>query len=73
MAPAIASNFPDTYLNINGWLRSLGVEAVFDVSFGAELTVKSYLEHIKANKQTLHQVRRAAMQAVQAPGAVEVS
>ena len=29
-------------------------------------------EHIKANKQTLHQVRRAAMQAVQAPGVVEV-
>ena len=27
---------------------------------------------IKANKQTLHQVRRAAMQAVQAPGVVEV-
>lgn len=30
-------------------------------------------EHIKANRQTLHQARRAAMQAVQAPGAVEVS
>ena len=29
-------------------------------------------EHIKANKQTLHQVRRAAMQAVQAPGVVEI-
>ncbi len=50
VAPAIASNFPDTYLNINGWLRSLGAAAVFDVSFGAELTVKSYLEHVKANQ-----------------------
>lgn len=29
-------------------------------------------EHIKANRQTMHQVRRAAMQAVQAPGVVEV-
>ena len=29
-------------------------------------------EHIKANKQTLHQLRRAAMQAVQAPGVVEI-
>ncbi len=47
VAPAIAANFPDHYLNINGWLKSLGVEAVFDVSFGAELTVKSYLEQIK--------------------------
>lgn len=47
VAPAIAANFPDTFLNINGWLKSLGVKAVFDVSFGAELTVKSYLDYIK--------------------------
>ena len=49
-APAIASHFPDLYLNFNGWLKSLGVEAVFDVSFGAELTVKSYLNHIRKNQ-----------------------
>ncbi len=47
VAPAIASNFPDTYMNLNGWLRSLGISAVFDVSFGAELTVKSYVEHVQ--------------------------
>ena len=50
VAPAVASNFPHRYLNLNGWLYSLGVDAFFDVSFGAELTVKSYLEHVKANK-----------------------
>lgn len=49
MAPAVASNFPDQYLNLNGYLESLGVKAIFDVSFGAELTVKSYLEHVKQN------------------------
>ncbi|MCL2845668.1 MAG: methyl-accepting chemotaxis protein [Chitinivibrionia bacterium] len=50
VAPAIASTFPDgDYLRFNTWLKSLGVEAIFDVSFGAELTVKSYLEHIKKN------------------------
>jgi len=49
VAPAIASSFPDRYLNINNWLKSLGVKAVFDVSFGAELAVKSYLEYIKRN------------------------
>jgi iron only hydrogenase large subunit-like protein/uncharacterized protein YoxC len=49
VAPAIASVFPRRYLNINGYLKSLGVEAVFDVSFGAELTVVSYLDHIKKN------------------------
>jgi len=50
VAPAVGSNFPDTFLRLNGWLKSMGVEAIFDVSFGAELTVKSYLEHIKLNK-----------------------
>jgi len=50
VAPAIASSFPDRYLNFNGWLKAIGVSAVFDVSFGAELTIKSYLEHIKLNK-----------------------
>lgn len=49
VAPAVAANFPDTFLNLNGWLKSKGIEAIFDVSFGAELTVKSYLEHIKTN------------------------
>lgn len=49
VAPAVGSNFPDTYLRLNGWLKSIGVEAFFDVSFGAELTVKTYLEHVKAN------------------------
>ncbi len=46
-APAIAANFPGDYLRINGWLKSIGVEAVFDVSFGAELTIKSYLDAIQ--------------------------
>lgn len=44
-APAVAANFPGNYLKINGWLKSLGIEAIFDVSFGAELTVKSYLDY----------------------------
>ena len=44
VAPSIAANFPYTYLNINGWLKSIGVSAVFDVSFGAELTIKSYID-----------------------------
>jgi methyl-accepting chemotaxis protein/iron only hydrogenase large subunit-like protein len=47
VAPAIATNYPNNYLKINGWLKSLGIMAVFDVSFGAELTVKSYLNYAK--------------------------
>jgi methyl-accepting chemotaxis protein/iron only hydrogenase large subunit-like protein len=49
VAPAIAVSFPDRYLQLNGWLKSMGVEAAFDVSFGAELTIKSYLEHVTKN------------------------
>lgn len=45
-APAVASVFPETYLKLNGWLQSQGVLAVFDVSFGAELTVKTYLDYL---------------------------
>jgi iron only hydrogenase large subunit-like protein len=47
VAPAIAATFPGQYLNFNGWLMSMGMKNVFDVSFGAELTVKSYVEQIK--------------------------
>jgi iron only hydrogenase large subunit-like protein len=50
VAPSIASNFPNQYLKINSLLKEMGIEAIFDVSFGAELTVKSYTDHIKNNK-----------------------
>ncbi|MDC7224292.1 MAG: methyl-accepting chemotaxis protein [Spirochaetales bacterium] len=50
VAPAVVATFGENMLRVNGLLRSLGVEAMFDVSFGAELTVKSYLEHIKEAK-----------------------
>ncbi|MDR0316154.1 MAG: methyl-accepting chemotaxis protein [Treponema sp.] len=53
VAPAIASVFPGEYLNVNGFLKSLGIEAVFDVSFGAELTVVSYLDYINKNNPRL--------------------
>ncbi len=48
VAPAVAACFPDQYLNINGFLKEIGVDAIFDVSFGAELTVKSYLHYLKS-------------------------
>lgn len=50
VAPGAAASFPDLYLRLNGWLHSLGVTAVFDVGFGAELAVKSYVEYITAHK-----------------------
>jgi iron only hydrogenase large subunit-like protein len=50
VAPASAASFKGHYLNLNGYLKSLGVKAVFDVSLGAELTVKSYIEYMKRAK-----------------------
>jgi ferredoxin len=52
-APAAASNFPGRYLNLNGYLKSQGVEAVFDVSFGAELTIFSYVKYLNEKKPSL--------------------
>ena len=53
VAPSAAANFPDTYLNLVGWLKARGVKAVFDVSFGAELAAQSLVEHIWAHNPKL--------------------
>lgn len=53
IAPAIAASFPDHYMQFNGWLKSIGIKAIFDVSFGAELTIKSYLEYLKEHDHTV--------------------
>jgi iron only hydrogenase large subunit-like protein len=50
VAPAAIVSFRGKDLELNGWLKAQGIRAVFDVSFGAELTTKSYVEYIKANK-----------------------
>ena len=47
VAPAIAAFFPRQFLNFNGYLKSLGIDAIFDVSFGAELTAATYIDYIK--------------------------
>ncbi len=47
------ANFPNNNKNLNGWLKSLGVSAVFDGSFGAELMVMSYVNHIMSNEPKL--------------------
>lgn len=53
VAPAVAAKYPDDWKRFNGWLASLGISAIFDVSFGAELTVESYLRHIDASSPPL--------------------
>lgn len=53
VAPAVAVNFQGKDLELNGFLKSIGVKAVFDVSFGAELTTKSYVEQMKDENPSL--------------------
>jgi iron only hydrogenase large subunit-like protein len=53
VAPAVAARFPDDYLRFNGWLKSRGAVGIFDVAFGAELTIRSYLEYIKTKSPPL--------------------
>ncbi|MCL2193447.1 MAG: methyl-accepting chemotaxis protein [Treponema sp.] len=53
VAPAVVSVFPNNYLRLNAFLKSQGIEAVFDVSFGGELTVMSYVNFIKTKKPRL--------------------
>ncbi|MCF6366625.1 MAG: PAS domain S-box protein [Bacteroidales bacterium] len=48
-APAVAASFPNQYLKLNTFFKEIGIEAIFDVSFGAELAVKSYLDEIETN------------------------
>ena len=53
VAPAVIAHFRGQDLELNSWLKSVGVKAVFDVGFGAELTTKSYVEFIKKNNPKL--------------------
>jgi PAS domain S-box-containing protein len=54
VAPSVVANFPDQELHLNGWLKHMGIEALFDVSFGAELAARSYADQIQSgNGRTL--------------------
>ena len=53
VAPSSVVSFRGHILELNTWLKSIGIQAVFDVSFGAELTSKSYVEYIKKNNPDL--------------------
>lgn len=47
-APALQHNIPE-YKRLFGYLRSLGVNLIYDVSFGADITVWGYLKAIREN------------------------
>ncbi|MDR2490886.1 MAG: 4Fe-4S binding protein, partial [Spirochaetaceae bacterium] len=47
-APSVNANF-ENVRTVNGWLKSLGVEAVFDGGFGGELSVLAYNDYLADN------------------------
>ena len=49
IAPAFLANYPDTYANILGGLKALGVNRMISVSFGADITTWGYINYIKQN------------------------
>jgi iron only hydrogenase large subunit-like protein len=46
VAPAVRNNFPD-YNKLLGFLKKSGVNLIFDVSFGADITTWAYLKAVK--------------------------
>jgi PAS domain S-box-containing protein len=46
VAPSAAAAFGDRLPHLLGWLEKRGVAACFDVSYGAALAVRSYLDHL---------------------------
>jgi iron only hydrogenase large subunit-like protein len=47
VAPSIRTNFPDDYKRLLGYFRAAGINKIYDVSFGAEITVWAYLKHLQ--------------------------
>lgn len=50
IAPAFWLNYPDEYGQILGYLKSLGVNKFYNVSFGADITAWAYVNYITQNK-----------------------
>ena len=50
-APSIRFNF-DNYNKLFGYLKSMGVNLIYDVSFGADITTWAYLKAIDEQKLT---------------------
>lgn len=54
VAPAFMLNYPNIYKRVFTWLRKLGVELIYDVSVGADITTYMYMEYVKThNKSTV--------------------
>lgn len=49
IAPAFLANYPKEYKRVLGYLKSHGVNHIYSVSFGADITTWGYLKYITEN------------------------
>lgn len=49
VAPAFLANYPKEYKRVLGYLKSAGVNHIYSVSFGADITTWGYLKYITEN------------------------
>ena len=52
VAPAFVANYPKEYKKIYGYLKSIGVQHIYPVSFGADITTWTYIKYIKNTGKT---------------------
>lgn len=52
VAPAFIANYPKEYKKIYGYLKSIGVQHIYPVSFGADITTWTYIKYIKNTGKT---------------------
>lgn len=50
LAPAFLANYPREYKKILGYLKQMGVNHIYSVSFGADITTWAYLKYITENR-----------------------
>lgn len=49
VAPAFLANYPNRYKQVLGYLKSLGVNHIISISFGADITTWGYLNYMTQN------------------------
>lgn len=50
IAPAFLANYPTEYRKILGYFKQMGVNHIYSVSFGADITTWGYLKYITENR-----------------------
>lgn len=67
VAPGFLLNYPTTYKKVFAWLKEKGVQYIWDVSFGADITTVLYVKAIKTKglKTVIAQPCRTIVESIQ--------